>query len=597
MTGLSTSTCRRRLVWTAIVVCLTASGAPPARADGGILEGTFTLLLSGDTAEKIDLVFLGDGFTSAQQDAFNARVDEAVAAFMNAHPLQALRSAFNIHRVNVSSPESGTDKFAKCGDADTGDSDVSRRTAMDSGYCNGGTATVYRCMGSSNHSLAHGFAANAPDDDIVIVLVNDGGHGGCAFGGITFFTLTSNFAGIVVHELGHAVFGLADEYRYDGDDTYTGPEPGSANVTANTDRTTLKWRDLVLRSTAIPTQNQAPNCSADAGLPDRNVDADLVGTFESAATRRCGIFRPQHVCRMRESDQQFCSVCRRAIIRHLAGKLSGDLSVFFDNLLIRDDHDGWPRGQGDIYFNYVLNANGQQVSGRWPSSGDSGFDDGDSKNINVFAGTIPAPAAGTAASLDVKVREGDWPDGDDDLDSDATEALPAGGGFSVDRSDYRLNGTVRDAELRVLLDQLNIKDDQESFPAGDGDIFVEFTISNGSESVTGRWPSSGTHGMGDHDSAHMNVLAATLPVPSGSAPLSVRLRVVDEDGWLTGGNDEIGEDTFTFTAGEDFGATATTHVRDQSGYRLTLSIVRRLTKPVPIGRGPGTAQPPVVARR
>ena len=91
-------------------------------------------------------------------------------------------------------------------------------------------------------------------------------------------------------------------------------------------------------------------------------------------------------------------------------------------------------------------------------------------------------------------------------------------------------------------------------------------------------------------------LAATLPVPTGSAPLSVRLRVVDDDGWLTGGDDEIGQDTFTFTAGEDFGATATTHVRDQSNYRLTLSIVRRLTPPVPIGRAPVTEPLPVLAR-
>lgn len=596
MIGFSFVTYRRPLLWTAVLVLLAGSGAPPARADGGVVEGTFTLLLSGDTAEKIDLVFLGDGFTSAQQNAFNARVDEAVAAFMNAHPLQALRSAFNIHRVNVSSPESGTDKFATCGGEDTGDSDVSRRTAMDSGYCNGGNASVYRCMGSSDHSLAQGFAANAPDDDIVIVLVNDGGHGGCAFGGITFFTLTSSFADIVVHELGHAVFGLADEYRYDGDDIYPHGEPGAPNVTIGTNRVSLKWRDLVLPSTAIPTQNQAPNCGAGAGLPDRNVDADLVGTFESASYSRCGIFRPQHACRMRESDQQFCSVCRRAVIRRLAGKLSGELSVFFDTLLIRDDHDGWGRGKGDIYFNYILGANGQQVSGRWPASGDSGFGDGDSREIAVFAGTIPAPAPGTEASLDVKVRDGDWPDGDDDLASDAIEPLPAAGSFSVDKSDYRLNGTVRDAELRVLLDQLNVKDDRESFPAGDGDIFVEYTISNGSESVSGRWPSSGTQGIGDHDSAHMKVLAATLPVPTGSAPLSVRLRVVDDDGWLTGGDDEIGQDTFTFTAGEDFGATATTHVRDQSNYRLTLSIVRRLTPPVPIGRAPVTEPLPVLAR-
>ena len=596
MTRIASSVWRVRVACVAFIACLFgASGGPPARADGGVVEGTFTLLQSGDTAEKIDLVFLGDGFTSEQQGAFNSRVDEAVAAFLNAHPLQALRSAFNIHRVNVSSPESGTDKFASCGDDNTGDSDVSRRTAMDSGYCNGGTGTVYRCMGSSTPSLALGFAAGAPDDDIVIVLVNDTGHGGCAFGRLTFFTLTSSFADIVVHELGHAAFGLADEYRYDGDDTYSGPEPATANITADTNRRTLKWRDLVLPSTAIPTQHQAPNCGADADLPDRNVDADLVGTFESAATRRCGLYRPQYACRMRESDQQFCSVCRRSIIRGLADKLSGELAVFFDNLLIRDDHDGWTRGEGDIYFRYALRANGQQVDGRWPSSGDSSFDDDESKDIGVFAGTLPPPAAGTTASLDVQVREGDWPDGDDTLASDATESLPSSGGFSIDRSDYRLNGTVRDADIRVLLDQLNVKDDQDNIFAGEGDIYVEFTVSNGSQSVSGRWPGSGTEGMGDHDSEYMKVLAATLPVPSGSAPLSLRLRVRDEDGFLTGGDDEIGDDTFTFTAGEDFGATATTHVRDQAGYRITISIARRLSPIEPIGLGPRTPAPSALA--
>ena len=161
-----------------------------------MVDGVTTLLQSGDTATKIDLVFLGDGFTRDQQNDYNAKVDDAVNAFLGAHPIKALHSAFNIHRVNVTSPESGTDKFAKCGTStDTGDSDVARRTAMDSGYCNGGAGTVYRCMGTSDPTLAQGFAANAPDDDIVIVLVNDGGHGGCAFGPLTFLTLTSHFAG------------------------------------------------------------------------------------------------------------------------------------------------------------------------------------------------------------------------------------------------------------------------------------------------------------------------------------------------------------------------------------------------------------------
>src|SRR5689334_17417278 len=81
MIGTSTSTCPRRLVWIAVIILLTASGRTPARADGGVVEGTFTLLNSGDSAEKIDLVFLGDGFTSAEQDKFNGRVDDAVTAF------------------------------------------------------------------------------------------------------------------------------------------------------------------------------------------------------------------------------------------------------------------------------------------------------------------------------------------------------------------------------------------------------------------------------------------------------------------------------------------------------------------------------------
>jgi hypothetical protein len=57
--------------------------------------------------------------------------------------------------------------------------------------------------------------------------------------------------------------------------------------------------------------------------------------------------------------------------------------------------------------------------------------------------------------------------------------LPVSGAFSIDRDDYRLNGNVASADLRVLLDVLNVKDDQDGFFTGDGDIYVEYTVSNG----------------------------------------------------------------------------------------------------------------------
>ena len=271
------------------------------------------------------------------------------------------------------------------------------------------------------------------------------------------------------------------------------------DITIATSRDGLKWGDLVLPGTAVPTERQAPNCGANAGLPDRNVDADLVGTFEGANHNRCGIFRPQYDCRMRQNDLEFCSVCRRKIIRDLVPKLNDDRAVFFTNLLVRDDEDPWPRGNGEIYLNYDLHAGSQTVSGRWPPDGDSSFDDGDSKDINFFAGVIPQARTGETSTVDLRVRESDFPDGDDDLSSDASEPLPASGAFTVDRDDYRLNGTVSSANLRVLLDVLNVKDDQDGFFTGDGDIYVEYTVSNGIESVSGRWPASDTHSMGDHD--------------------------------------------------------------------------------------------------
>ena len=149
------------------------------------------------------------------------------------------------------------------------------------------------------------------------------------------------------------------------------------------------------------------------------------------------------------------------------------------------------------------------------------------------------------------------------------------GTFSVDRDDYRLNGSVAAADLRVLLDVLNVKDDQDGFFTGDGDIYVEYTVSNGIQSVSGRWPASDTRSMGDHDTAHMNVLAASLPAPSARGTLSIHIRVFDEDGFLADGDDQIGDDTFTFSSADDFGATATTHVRDLSGYRITFSMAKR----------------------
>jgi hypothetical protein len=100
--------------------------------------------------------------------------------------------------------------------------------------------------------------------------------------------------------------------------------------------------------------------------------------------------------------------------------------------------------------------------------------------------------------------------------------------------------------------------------------------------------------MGDHDTAHMNVVAASLPAPPGDGALSIHVRVFDEDSFLADGDDQIGDDTFTFSGAEDFGATATTHVRDLGGYRITFSMAKRPPPVIGVARtnpAPASAVP------
>ncbi len=66
-----------------------------------------------------------------------------------------------------------------------------------------------------------------------------------------------------------------------------------------------------------------------------------------------------------------------------------------------------------------------------------------------------------------------------------------------------------------------------------------------------------------------------LERPLDEHVLTVQIHVIDDDGGFTGDDDMIGDDTFTFTASEGFGAPATVHVRDMGKYRITLSIVTR----------------------
>jgi len=147
-------------------------------------------------------------------------------------------------------------------------------------------------------------ADDAPYDAILIIC-NSKKYGG---GGIYNFYATVNSDGkysdyVIVHELGHSVVGLGDEY-YTSEvsvrDFYPeGVEPVEQNLTTLVDFD-KKWKHLLAENTPVPT-------------PNTDEYSNVVGVFEGGGYVAKGVFRPWRNCTMKEKAYNgFCPVCKEA---------------------------------------------------------------------------------------------------------------------------------------------------------------------------------------------------------------------------------------------------------------------------------------------
>ena len=143
--------------------------------------------------------------------------------------------------------------------------------------------------------------ADAPEFDQILVIVNDTHYGG-AGGQLATTSIAPGASDIPVHELGHSLFDLADEYDaatpgFDRCDAAADcPEP---NVSVFSDFARIKWNVGFDPTTPLPTPDTADN-------------ATLVGAFEGARYFTTGQFRPVSSCLMRSLGRTFCPVCSEA---------------------------------------------------------------------------------------------------------------------------------------------------------------------------------------------------------------------------------------------------------------------------------------------
>lgn len=218
-------------------------------ADGAVI-GSTQIFGSAPRNRAFNIVLLAEGFTVAQQAAFDNACAQFLTDLRNTPPFDELSPAINIFRVNVSSTDSGADDPIAAGG--TG---AVVRTYFDATFGGNNIRRLLICNGTTALQVA---AAQVPEFTLVLVVVNSTIYGGSG-GGIGTYSLAAGATEIAVHELGHTAFGLADEYAYyaggneTGHDHHPAGEPSEPNVTTNSDRNTLKWRWAVSPSTAVPT--------------------------------------------------------------------------------------------------------------------------------------------------------------------------------------------------------------------------------------------------------------------------------------------------------------------------------------------------------
>ncbi len=247
----------------------------------------------GDPGHKVDLVFLPEGYTEAEMEKFLRDAERMTDILFAAEPFDRHKADFNVYAVKVPSLESGTDVPGER---------IYRNTAFGAAFY---TFDVPRYLTTSAMKSIHDAASVVPCDQ-VCVLVNSNRYGGGGF--YNFLTISTVGHGqapqVLVHEFGHALAGLADEYYTSevayGDFYNLLLEPWEPNITTmvNFDR---KWKDMLDRKTPVPT-------------PREEKYRDTPGVFEGGGYVEKGIFSPMMDCRMKSNGgKEFCPVCQRAI--------------------------------------------------------------------------------------------------------------------------------------------------------------------------------------------------------------------------------------------------------------------------------------------
>ncbi|GIH05458.1 peptidase [Rhizocola hellebori] len=314
--------------------------------------------VTGPPAERLNLIILGDGYQADQQSIFLADVDRNLAVMWATEPFRTYRSYLNVYAVEIASIHYGVrcdpDGRVRHPDGtirDTGQREGpidTKNTALRMIFQNGcndplARGTVYGAAPVDCASYADAYppgvnpcetgnqAHNRILDTYVmpvlgiprtsqnvqtLAIFNTFTYGG--IGGTSATTSGGSPQGplISLHELGHSLGTMADEYPYSSRDVirpcYTGGEPGSFHHTVYTSTEQMvadqqKWWRW---------------------LGEESLSGGTIGLHEGGGTFPCGQRRPSEHSIMRWIGFDWDQIGREHMVARLTGmRNAGQMSL------------------------------------------------------------------------------------------------------------------------------------------------------------------------------------------------------------------------------------------------------------------------------
>lgn len=243
-----------------------------------------TLQFKGDINKYINVVILGDGYTSSEQNLFKSDATNYMNNFMFSQtPYKEYKNYFNVFLIEVPSAESGIKHPRTASDCPAAGTHPASNpnnffgTTFDVGG-------IHRLVSPNETKVSNVLSANFPNYDQAYIIANSSQYGG-AGGQFATFTTNASSGEIGLHEGGHSFGALADEYWAGAQ--YAMEKP---NMTQQTDATKVKWKNWM------------------------NVNG--VGIFSHSGDASWKKPRSGE-CKMELLGKPFCSVCNETIVEKI----------------------------------------------------------------------------------------------------------------------------------------------------------------------------------------------------------------------------------------------------------------------------------------